>query len=115
MAESYRVEMTRRVFYIRLPDGSKAYLKYMVDGNRLKLIETYTPPKYRGRGLARVLTEYALKHAMEKGLYVEPICSYSVYYFIKHSDKRNLLAPEYREVDLEELFRRRIEEEKNKG
>jgi len=114
----FRVEMTGRVFYIRLPDGSKAYLRYHVDDGKLYLDATYTPDKWRGRGLAKKLVDYALDYAARNNLKVAPICSYSVRYFIKNPDKKILLADEYREMDLERYFEERLraeQESKEKG
>jgi len=112
MSEEYPVEMTGRVFFIRLPDGSKAYLRYHREDGRLFLDATYTPEKWRGRGLAKRLVEKAIEYAEQNGLKIVPICSYSVYYFLKNPDKRDLLAEEYRDIDLEAYFKERLEAEK---
>ncbi len=108
------IRRTSRIIYVKLPDGDKAWIRYSVENGRLKLIETYTPPQHRGKGLARMLTDYAVRMAEEKGLVIEPICSYAVYYFIKNPDKRRLLAPEYRDMDLQKLFEQRLAEERAK-
>ncbi len=114
MSGEFTVEMTGRVFYIRLPDKSKAYLRYHIEDGKLYLDATYTPEQWRGRGLARKLVEKAIDYAVSKGLKIAPICSYSVYYFLKNPDKRDLLADEYRGIDLEEYFKERLEAEKAK-
>ncbi len=113
-SETPEVRYTKTVFYIKMPDGAKAYLRYSVEGDTLKLVETYTPPQHRGKGLARKMVEFALKFAEERDLKIEPICSYAVYYFLKNPDKRHMLLPKYQEMDLEELFRKRREEEAKK-
>ena len=113
----FKVKRTSTVFFVRLPDGSKAYLKYSVEGDRLSLIETYTPEAYRGRGLAKLLVDEAVEYAVEKGLRIVPLCSYSVYYFIKFRDRRVLLADEYRDMgdsELEEYYRERLGYERSK-
>ena len=114
MSEEFKVEMTGRVFYIRLPDRSKAYLRYHIEDGKLFLDATYTPENWRGRGLARKLVERALEYAAENGLKIAPICSYSVYYFLKNPDRRDMLAEEYRSIDLEKYFKERLEEERSK-
>ncbi len=114
MTEEYKVEMTGRVFFIRLPDRSKAYLRYHIENGKLFLDATYTPENWRGRGLAKKLVEYALNYAKEKGLKIAPICSYSVHYFIKNPDKRDMLAEEYRNIDLQKYFEERLAAEKSK-
>ncbi|MEM3404127.1 MAG: GNAT family N-acetyltransferase [Nitrososphaeria archaeon] len=115
--DEFKVERTSTVFFIRLPDKSKAYLKYSVEGDRLNLIETYTPEAYRGKGLAKLMVDKAVEYAVKKGLKIVPLCSYSVYYFIKFGDKRVLLAGEYRDMgdnELEEYYKKRLEHEKGK-
>mgnify|MGYP000176749764 CR=1 FL=1 len=108
------IKHTSTVIYTKFNDGSKAYVKYVIEGDRMKILETYTPPQHRGKGIARSLMDYAVRMAKERGLLIEPICSYAIRYFIKNPDKRMLLAPEYRSVNLEELFRKRLEEESKK-
>lgn len=114
----FKVEQTHTVFYIRLPNGSKAYLSYDVSGNIMRLIETYTPPEYRGMGLAKMMVERATQVAEERNLKIEPICSYSVYYFLKNPEKRKLLADKYRSMtdsELEAYYKQRLESEKSKS
>ncbi|MGQ9782197.1 MAG: GNAT family N-acetyltransferase [Nitrososphaeria archaeon] len=115
--EEFKVERTSTVFFIRLPDRSKAYLKYSVEGDRLNLIETYTPEAYRGRGLAKLMVDKAVEYAVKNKLKIVPICSYSVYYFIKFEDRRILLASEYRDMkdnELKEYYKERLERERSK-
>ena len=106
-----RVYRTGRVFYIRLPDGSKAFLRYHVEDGSLYLDATYTPERWRGRGLAARLVEEAVKYAVENGLKVVPVCSYSIYFFMKRPELRYLLDDRYRDMDLEDLYRVRLREE----
>lgn len=112
MGEEVEIKHTSSVIYARLPDGSKAFLGYSVEGNVMKLIETYTPPQHRGKGIAAKLVEYAIKLAREKGLLIEPVCSYAIYYFLKHKEYRDLLVPKLREADLSELYKKRLKEER---
>ncbi|WFO74562.1 N-acetyltransferase [Desulfurococcaceae archaeon MEX13E-LK6-19] len=112
--DSIEIKHTSTVIWARLPDNTKAYIKYEIRENRMLILETYTPPQHRGKGIAKKLMEYAVKLAEEKNLYIEPICSYSIYYFTKNPDKKYILAPEYRDVDLEQLWRSKIEEEGRK-
>ncbi len=109
--EEPKVEMTGRVFYIRLPDGSKAYLRYHIEDGKLYLDATYTPEQWRGRGLAKKLVDYAVDYAVKNNLKIAPICSYSVRYFIKNPDKRDLLADEFKNIDLEKYFEERLRAE----
>ncbi len=115
VSEEFEIKHTSSVIYIKLPDGSKAFLGYKVEGGVMKLIETYTPSQHRGKGVARRLIEYAIDLARKQGLLIEPICSYAIYYFMRHPELRNLLIPELRDSDLNSLYRQRIEEEKRKA
>jgi len=110
-----RVERRGSVYFIRFPDGSKAYLAVKEEGGVMYLIETYTPEQHRGKGYARRLVEEAINDALRKGLKVIPICSYAIYYFMKNPDKRYVLEEKYRSLsdkEWEELFRKRLEEER---
>jgi predicted GNAT family acetyltransferase len=104
-----KISHTSTVIYINLDGGKKAYLKYEVVDNIMKLIETYTPPEYRGRGLAAMLVEYAIDLAKKNNWKIEPVCSYTIYYFMKHHDKRDILVDTYKNLSEEEwraLFER---------
>lgn len=111
------VKHTSSVIYATLPDGSKAFIRYSVEGKVMKLLETYTPPQFRGQGIAAKLMDYAVKMARESGYAVEPVCSYAIYYFLKNRHLRELLAEPYRSMtddELRALFEKRKEEEKRK-
>lgn len=117
MAEDLRVDYTSTVFYVKFSDGSKAFLRYGIEGDKMKLIETYTPEQHRGKGVARLMVEKALEVAQAKGLKIVPICSYSVYYFIKNPEKRSMLAEPYAHMSEEELkkyYEERLAAEKAK-
>jgi len=115
MGENVEVKYTSTVYYIRLPNGRKAYLKYSIEGDTLKIIETYTPPEFRGRGLAGKLVKVALERAEREGLKVEPICSYALHYFIKHPEYRHLLSDKYKDANLNEMLKRRLGREQSKS
>ena len=115
--ESIILRYTSDVIYIKFGDGSKAYLTYKIDGGKMYLIETYTPPQHRGRGYAKLLVDKAIEIASMKGVEIVPICSYSVYYFLKNKDKRVILAEPYRSMsdqELENYYKARLEAERSK-
>lgn len=117
MPGELKVEYTSTVFYVKFPDGSKAFLRYRIEDDKMLLIETYTPEQHRGKGVARMMVEKALEVAKDRDLKVVPICSYSVYYFIKNPDKRGLLAEPYKSMSEEELkkyYEERLAAEKAK-
>lgn len=111
MSSKIVVERKGSVYFVRFGDDSKAYLAIREDPDKgiMELVETYTPPQHRGKGVAKALVMKAVGDARTKGLRVVPICSYSVYYFIKHPEERDVLAEEYREMG-DEGLRRYFEE-----
>ncbi|MEN2999825.1 MAG: GNAT family N-acetyltransferase [Acidilobaceae archaeon] len=117
MGEELKVEFTSTVFYVKFSDGSKAFLRYSVEGDKMALIETFTPPQHRGKGVAKLMVDKAVEVAMERGLKIVPICSYSVQYFMKNPDKRGLLAEPYasmKEEEMKKYFEERLAAEKAK-
>ena len=107
------IRHTSSVIYARLPGSKeKAWIAYEVEGNVMKLLKTYTPPEYRGKGIAAKLTQYAIELAKKNGWVIEPVCSYAIHYFIKHPELRELLKPELRNADLRKIFEERLKEER---
>ncbi len=107
------IRHTSSVIYARLPGSKeKAWIAYEVEGNVMRLLKTYTPPEYRGKGIAAKLTQYAIELAKKNGWVIEPVCSYAVHYFIKHPELKQLLKPELRDADLRKLFEERLREER---
>jgi len=118
MVEEMSIKHTSRVIYASLPDNSKAFIRYGVENNVMKILETYTPPQHRGMGIAGKLMEYAIKLAEQNGWLIEPICSYSINYFIKHPDKRYMLIESIRNLsdrELIELLQQRLKQESMKN
>ncbi len=117
LAEALEVKYTSQVFYVKFEDNTKAYLKYKIEGDKMYLIETYTPPQHRGKGVAKAMVDKALEVATRKGLKIVPICSYSVYYFLKNPQLRSMLAEPYNRMSDEELkkyYEERLSVEKAK-
>lgn len=106
---NFTIRHTSQVIYASLHGGVKAYLKYSIEGNTMKLIETYTPPEYRGLGIASRLVKYAIDLAREKGWTIEPVCSYTIYYFMKNPHERAILSERYKLLS-EEDWKRLYEE-----
>lgn len=98
MNEDIVIKHTSQIIYTQLPGNVKAYLKYNVENKIMKLLETYTPEEYRGRGIAYKLVEYAINLARVNNWLIEPVCSYTIYYFMKNEDKRGILVDKYREL-----------------
>ncbi len=63
----------------------KAYLSYNIINDKIDFSSTFTPPKFRGMGVARIVVEYAFNYARENNLKVIPSCSY-VQAFVERND-----------------------------
>ena len=84
----------QNMFLARLAPGKYAFVGYEVRGGKLYITKTYTPPEFRGRGIATRLTEHVVRWAEERGLGIVPICSFAVAFFKKHKELRHLLDEE---------------------
>ena len=80
------------LFFINLGPGRTAYLRYSMEDGVMILESTYAPDEYRGMGLAGKITEKAVTYAKEHGLKIKPVCSYSVQFFKKHTEYKELLS-----------------------
>ncbi len=73
-------------------EGDKAYLSYNIINDKINFSSTFTPPEVRGKGIAKIIVEYAFNYAKENNLKVIPTCSY-VRAFAERNDKyKDLLA-----------------------
>jgi len=79
-------------FYIPLPNSQKALLKYRLEKEKLYVLSTYTPPEYRGMGLASKLMDEVVKFALENNLKIVPICSYAQHYMSKHPELSSMVV-----------------------
>ena len=66
-------------------EGYKAYLSYNIFNDKINLSSTFTPPELRGKGIAKIIVEYAFNYAKENNLKVIPTCSY-VQAFVERND-----------------------------
>jgi len=73
-------------------DGHKAYLSYNVFDDIIDLSYAFTPPELRGKGIAKIVVEYAFNYAKEKDLKVIPTCSYVQAFVERNDNYKNLLA-----------------------
>lgn len=62
------------------PDTELAVVEYRQQGETIYITRTYTPPAYRGQGIAAAVTEVALAHARAQDWQIVPVCSYTVEY-----------------------------------
>ena len=73
-------------------DGGIARADYRLVGNVMRLVHTEVPPAFTGRGIAARLVRAALDHARERGLKVQPACSYVRDYMRRHPETHALLT-----------------------
>ncbi len=70
-----------------------AVCEYHRAGDVLDLHHTFVPDSMRGKGVAALLAEEALRYARDNALKVEPTCSYIAVYIRRHPEYAPLLAP----------------------
>ena len=65
-------------------DGHRAELDYTIADGVMTITHTRVPPEIGGRGIAAELMRAALEVAAERGLSINPACSYAAAYMRKH-------------------------------
>ncbi len=73
-------------------DGGLVLADYRLNGNRLAITHTETPPALQGRGLAGQLVRGIVEDARARGLKIVPLCSYIAAWFQRHPEESDLLA-----------------------
>jgi len=86
-----KIERKEGEFSISL-EKEKAVLLYRIVGKTMIIYHTYTPPEFRGKGIAGNLVKNAIEFAKQKGLKIKPACSYAEYYFEKNPENKKMLA-----------------------
>jgi len=67
-------EMSMRVYY----EGEYAgYLTYEISNGIFDIQHTVVRSEFRGKGLGRILVDFAAEYAKKEGLEVVPSCSYA--------------------------------------
>jgi len=89
-AKMRKVEIDEKegLFYVEIEQGKRAYHRFKIEGKTMKMQSTYTPPEYRGLGIASRIIDAAIKYAKQreiKKLIVE--CSYVEKWIKNNSDK----------------------------
>jgi hypothetical protein len=85
------VKVKDNAIVIKLDEKASANIVFHMEGNRMYLDSTYTPEKYRGRGIGTELVKASMKYAREHGLLIVPVCTFAVEYFKKHPEYGNIL------------------------
>lgn len=74
-------------FVLTLGSELAAFSEYYDDDASRTFYHTVTLPQYRGRGLAAVLTEYALDDTLDRGLTAIPSCWFVKEFIETNADK----------------------------
>lgn len=85
-----RHEPARRRFLAEAAEGTGLLEYDTLDPATLDFRHTYVPPELRGRGIAGIVTKFALDYARANALGVVPSCPYVARYLDEH--------PEYAEL-----------------
>jgi predicted GNAT family acetyltransferase len=86
-------------------DGHRAQLDYTVADGVMTITHTRVPPEIGGRGVAAELMRAALQFAEERGLSIDPACSYAAAYMSKqHAATDHVHMDELLDEALEESF-----------
>jgi uncharacterized protein len=73
-------------------DGALAVCEYRIDGDVWDFFHTHVPGSMRGKGVANMLVEAALKHVLSLKGKIRPTCSYVAAYIASHPEYRNHIA-----------------------
>ncbi len=73
-------------------DGHRAELDYVMEGGTMVITHTGVPEAIGGRGIAAVLTRFALAHARAAGWKVLPACAYAAAFMRRHGEYADLLG-----------------------
>jgi predicted GNAT family acetyltransferase len=84
-------EIRDNAIIIQLDKNAVANIKFHIEGNRMYLDSTYTPPQFRGRGVGNQLIQSAIKYAQDKVFLIVPVCTFAIGYFKKHPEYGNIL------------------------
>lgn len=68
-------------------EGMVSYIDYDIRDGKMLFFSTRVHPDLEGRGIASALTKSALGYAIDNGLKIVPICSFTKGYLLKHNDE----------------------------
>lgn len=71
-------------------EGDFVVVAYRLEGGILDLTHAGTPPALRGRGLAGIVTRFALEDARARGLRVKPTCPYVAWFIDQNPEFADL-------------------------
>lgn len=90
---TYQIEHdpSKGVFYIKDSDKISRLSYEKINDNTLNYYSTYVPDELRGKGIAAILTRFALDYAKENNFKIKPSCSYVRIFIERHPEYNSLL------------------------
>lgn len=87
------MEKVRKGNSIRLIENGTevGFISWSLDQGVMFLEHTFVDESQRGKGLAAVLMDEAVKVAKQENYKIRPVCSYSSVWFEKHPEEKELL------------------------
>ncbi|XP_031778751.1 protein NATD1-like [Nasonia vitripennis] len=90
----------KRIFYVTLDPifDKQAVLYYKLNGQVMDLKAINVPSKFKGRGIARLLTETAFTYAIVNDYYLYLTCKYTQKYYLANKNKaleQRIVGPEH--------------------
>lgn len=73
-------------------DGHTCEIDYRLDGTTMVITHTGVPEPVGGRGIANLLTRFAVQVAEAQGWTIRPACSYAATWFKRNPEYAHLLA-----------------------
>jgi uncharacterized protein len=86
----------RSRYELRLEGRVVGVADYRREGELVSFTHTWVEPRFRGRGLAGELIEFALRDVREEGLQALPYCSFVSDYIAGHPEHAELVPGERR-------------------
>jgi uncharacterized protein len=93
MAKEFANEPDARRYALHIDGELASVVDYTINGKSISFHRTYTPPPYRGKGLAGELVKFAVDD-VEKNtdFHVVPMCWYVGEWFDNHPERADLLT-----------------------
>jgi predicted GNAT family acetyltransferase len=72
-------------------EGKVAHADYHLSGSIMTVFHVYTPPEFRGKGIAAQVAKYTLDYCRANNLKVVPQCPYMHQYIVEHQEYQDLV------------------------
>lgn len=78
--------VAKQQFSVSIP-GAEAVLDYEKNGKQITFVHTEVPQQFQGKGVGKLLAEYAFAHAVDNKLDVTCKCHFLANYYQKNLNK----------------------------